>query len=180
MYEYILKGKTPSWPDRWQSLVQHGLAQFADEAEKHDLKTNPPPAQIKEPLALVSITRYLESHEYSIDDHVRDVWRRALDDSGKGLGFENAVILAITRLLRDGKTTLQDVFRFYGEIPSWAHSTAQIVAQISAGDFQPFNNITDRPVLPSSSVAFFAKDLQAVHECPAPRSGPTIARVGHP
>ena len=93
IYEYILKGKIPTWPPCLQSLIKYGLAQFKDEPGKHNLQTDPPPVQIKEPLTLVSITRYLDN---SVDEHVHDALRKSLDDSGKGIGFEIAIILALT------------------------------------------------------------------------------------
>lgn len=123
-----------------------------DEPAEHDLQTNPPPVQIKEPLALVSITRYLEPHENSIDDHVWNGQRQSLDDSGKGLGFEKAIIVATTRLLRDGNKTLKHVF----SVP-WRGTVMGSQQCTDCGA-----NI--RPLLPSSGVTFFAKDLQAVHD----------------
>ena len=163
IYEYILKGKIPTWPTDLQSLVEYGLAQFKDGSEHHKLHIESPPVQIKEPLALVSITRYLEIRDDSVDEHIRAALQRSLDDSGKGVGFERAIILALTRLLQDGNKTLQDILQFHGDKPSWADKTVQIVVQTSASDFQPFSMITDKPVVPSSGITYHARDLQTVH-----------------
>ena len=171
MYKYILKGNIPTWPTRLQSHIEYGLAQIKDEPGNHDLQTVPPPVQIKEPLALVSITRYLKTHENSVDEHVRDALQESLDNSGKGPGFKIAIILALMRLLQDGNKTLQDILQFHGDKPSWADKTVWIVAQTSAGDFQPFSRITDNPVLPSCGVTSHARDLQTVHDW-VQRGGP--------
>ena len=139
MYSYMLRGDHPRWSGPWTSIVQHGLAQFVVE------NGSSLSVQIKEPLTLVSIMRYLDSQRHTLGRFIYDGIRQGLHESRKGIPLEQAVLIAITRLLRDGKKALKDVFQFHGSAPSWAERPAQLVAQVSTGNYQPFDLITGDP-----------------------------------
>lgn len=123
-----------------ESLVEYGLARFIGNE-----------VTVEEPLALVSIVRYFESRHLTLSGNIR---RRLQDD--KGTAFEELVLLAVTKLLRDGQR-LKDVFQFHHQTPSWARCTARIVTRTSSGDFEGFDIVDDKPLLPSHGVAFYAK-----------------------
>lgn len=142
MYEFIIRGEYPIWTDTEKSLVQHGLAQFIVENSTY----NDPNPVIQEPLALVGIMRYFESREYTVAAHIEAGLK-----FNKGNGFENLILVAITRLLRGGDHRLKDIFQFHGEPPEWAHETAQIVVQTTSGSYSPFDIIVQEPMLPSSA-----------------------------
>jgi len=128
------------WFSEREKLVEYGLARFIGDN-----------VAVEEPLALVSIVRYFESRHLTLSGNIR---KRLQDD--KGTAFEELVLLAVTKLLRDGQR-LKDVFKFHNQTPSWARCTAQIVTRTSSGDFEEFDIVDGRPLLPSRGVAFYAK-----------------------
>jgi len=112
---------------------------------------------VQEPLALVSITRYFETHHgLTIDGNIE---ARLQDD--QGTGFEEVVLLALTEPLQDGPK-LKDIFEFHCPIPKWANLTARIVTRTSTGAFENFDSIHARPKLPTIGVAFYAKNLEDI------------------
>jgi hypothetical protein len=134
------------WYYEYRSLVEYGLAQFIGPGETH----------IKEPLSLVSIMRYFESKDLTIDGTIRSRFQ-----ADQGGAFEDIVLLAITRALQGGKA-LKDVFQFYGSPPSWAETPARIVAQTASGCFKSFDMVTGQPVIPSTGIAISAPSLQDI------------------
>jgi hypothetical protein len=146
MNTYITKGTFPMWYYEHRSLVEHGLAQIVGREE----------TQIKEPLSLVSIMRYLESKNLTIDGTIRSRFQ-----ADQGGAFEDIVLLAITRALQGGKA-LKDVFQFYGSPPKWAEEPARVVAQTASGCFKNFDMVTEQPVTPSTGIVVSAPSLQDV------------------
>ena len=157
------------WYAERQDIVEFGLARFIDEG---------PDIIIEEPLALMSISRYFDKEGYTPDNFIRD--RVQVD---QGLAFEEAVLLACTRLFRGG-ARLDQVFRFHGETPPWAHQSASIVMRASDGTLKDFDIPNGEPVVPSNGIAFFANDpndmkkwIQWMHTgwcLPGPNMGPDL------
>ena len=147
MYTFVTRGVYPIWYGEHEELVEYGLARF---------KSNS--MTIEEPLALVGIIRFFDSHDITIQGNIL----RRLQDN-KGEAFEEFTLLAITNLLQ-GTRTLGDTFEFYGGNPTWAHCKGQVVAQAAPGEFRPFDIVTHAPTILSTGVAFCAKtpkDLKA-------------------
>jgi hypothetical protein len=141
IYTYMTRGYYPMWYLKHESLVEYGLARF--------IGSN---VAVEEPLALVSIVRYFESQHLTLSGNIR---KRLQND--KGTAFEELVLLAITKLLRDGRR-LKDVFQFHNQTPGWACCTARVVTRTSSGDFKDFDIVDGRqPLLPSHGVAVYAK-----------------------
>jgi hypothetical protein len=138
-----------------KSLVEYGLAQFKN---KGDTDNSLMPVVIKEPLALVSIMRYLESQGHTLVQHIQT----DLNGAGRWAGFEKLVLVVITKLLRDGNSPLTDIFQFHGETPEWAREKAQIVVQTSSDDYKPFDIIDDESVLHSIGFACEAEGPEDV------------------
>jgi hypothetical protein len=152
------------WYYERESLVEYGIARFIGGTamtnqsmptkveEPMPVKVEEPmPVKVEEPLALVSIMRYFESRHLTLDGNIR----ARLQDN-QGTAFEEAALLAITKLLRDGEE-LRNIFQFHERTPSWARCAGQIVTRTSSGDYKPFDIIDDKPVLPSTGVAFYAE-----------------------
>jgi hypothetical protein len=78
--------------------------------------------------------------------------------------FEEAVLLSLTRLFRDGKP-LSDVFKFVGKesdpeknVPDWAHQKGYTVSQNPEAELVVADIVNGNPVLPSAGVAYSAKN----------------------
>lgn len=130
-----------------EPLVEYGLARFVNKQ-----------AVIEEPLALVSIMRYLEKQGLTVGGNI---WSRFQAD--KGTAFEELVLLAVTKLLQDGMR-LNDVFQFHSSTPDWAYRTAQVVARNSGGSFERFDIISGQPWSPPHGIAFHAKRRKDVKQ----------------
>jgi len=76
------------WTDQ-EPLVEYGIARFVREGERWKIT-------IEEPLALISIMRYFESNSHTLESHVRSRLQGA-----QGIALEEAVLLAMTRLLQN-------------------------------------------------------------------------------
>jgi len=147
IYSFIMRGDPPMWWSEQESLVEYGVARFVHEGEKSRVA-------VEEPLALISIMRYFERNSRTLEGHVR----RCLQDA-QGMALEEAVLLALTRLLQNQRS-LSSIFNFYGESPSWASQSAQIVARNSSSNFEAF--AIDGPRAIASRFAFTAKDPEDV------------------
>jgi hypothetical protein len=134
------------WRDPNKFLVEVGLARFIDEDD----------VTVTEPLALIVIMHYLESEGKTL--HYNMLIR---SQDNPGAAFEEAVLVALTKLLRNG-IKLTTIFRFAHPIPPWAHCSAQIVTRNSSGDFVDFDIVTEQPVIPSAGVAFRAEEPEDV------------------
>ena len=154
---FITRGDLPTWwsnrENAWsssvsheqESLVEYGVARFVPEGGKTKIT-------IEEPLVLISIMRYFESNYCTLES------QRRLQDA-QGVESEGAVLLAMTRLLQDQRQ-LRSIVEFYGESPSWAGCTAQIVARTSSGNFEAF--AIDNLTIMRSTFAFSAKSPKDV------------------
>lgn len=135
------------WYAERQDLVEFGLARFMGEG---------PDVIVEEPLALMSILRYFEKEGCTPDDFIRDRMQ-----VNKGLAFEEAVLLACTRLFRRG-ARLDQVFRFHGKTPRWARQSASIVTRANGDTLKDFDIPNGDPVVPSNGIAFIAHDPEDV------------------
>ena len=148
IYSLITRGEPLSWsaePEH-QGLVQYGVARFTD--------INEGAIRVEEPLALTGILRHLEDMSYTIE---RDI--KAHFQVNRGLWFEEAVLLTVTRML-EKPAKLSSIFEFHDTIPEWAHSSARIVTRLPHDDPSPFS--ISAPFDPTSIVACSAKDPEAV------------------
>ncbi|KAH9964718.1 hypothetical protein BGW80DRAFT_1347450 [Lactifluus volemus] len=147
IYTFITRGKYPMWYNNHKELVEHGLARFIDRGmEKLD---------VTEPIALMSALRHFETQGVTLEGHVEGDLQ-----SDKGLGFEEAVLVSCTKLFRQG-ARLDQVFKFHGETPEWAHQMASIVVRLDDGTFEGFDISNENPVVPPG-VAFFAQNPEDV------------------
>jgi hypothetical protein len=76
------------WYAERQDLIDFGLARFMGEGSD---------IIVEEPLALMSVLRYFEKEGRTLDDFIRDRMQ-----VNKGVAFQEAVLLACTRLFRQG------------------------------------------------------------------------------
>jgi hypothetical protein len=141
IYSYLTRGEYPMWQLKWETLVEYGLARFI-QMDK---------AIVDEPLALISIVRYFERKDLTLSSNIRWVMQE-----NKGKAFEDLLLLAITKLLRDERP-LMECFQFHPPIPDWAFCTAQIVARGSSGGFEPFDTLDGKLSVASHGIAFSAK-----------------------
>ena len=88
---WLLRGITPTWLTGQELLVEYGVARFIPVGREETKMTT-----IEEPLALMAIIQYFASSGYSVETHVRRVFR-----DNQGMGLEEAVILALTKLLQN-------------------------------------------------------------------------------
>jgi hypothetical protein len=146
-------GAFPMWHDERKHLVEYGIARFMEGPIPVMAMT---PVRIDEPLALVAIVCYFETQHLTLERHIR-----ATLQSNKGKGFEQAVLLAITKLLRGG-TKLNQVLEFDEPAPEWADWTAKIVTRVSSGDYVDFAILGRDSVVPSTGLAFYAETPGAV------------------
>jgi hypothetical protein len=135
------------WYAERQDLIEFGLARFMGEG---------PEIIVEEPLALMSVLRYFEKEGLTPDDFIRDRMQ-----VNKGVAFEEAVLLACTRLFRRG-ARLDQVFRFHGETPPWARQSASIVTRGNGDTLNDFDIPNGDPVVPSNGIAFIADDPEDV------------------
>lgn len=157
------------WYAEWQELVECGIARFVGEGSD---------VIVEEPIALMSILRHFEKEGLSLDDDIRARMQYA-----KGHAFEEAVLLSCTKLFRRG-ARVDQVFRFHGETPAWACQGASIVARPAGGTLCTFDIPNGDPVVPSTSIACFAKDpkdvenwMKSIHTgwcLPGTRMGPDL------
>ncbi|PVF96380.1 hypothetical protein CPB86DRAFT_874942 [Serendipita vermifera] len=171
IYDFLTRGSYPMWYYDKQTLVEYGLARFPEEGK----------VEIVEPLAIISIIRYFESKGRTITRNIL----QSLQDN-KGTAFEEAVLWAMTRLLR-GQYRLTDILEFKGPAPDWASCTAQIVAR-SSNQFVDFDIITQQLDWSGNSIAIRAITVDQVTSwlktgeagwcLPGPLMGPDLmARV---
>ena len=148
IYSLITRGEPLSWSaePKHQRLVQYGVARFTD--------INKGAIRVEEPLALTGILRHLEEKPYTIERDMKTHFQ-----VNRGLWFEEAVLLTVTRML-EKPATLNNIFEFHGTIPEWAHSSVRIVTRLPHADPSPFS--ISAPFDPTSIVACSAKDPEAV------------------
>ena len=149
IFSFFTQGDVPLWWVEQEFLVEYGFARFLEGPLTGGKKRQ---AAVDEPLVLISITGYFETHSYTLTGNVR----RTLQNN-KGAAFGEAVLLAMTRLLQK-QNRLRDIFEFHDETSPWADRTAQIVARNSFGDFEDFSIAV--PIIPS--FAFSAKNVEDV------------------
>ena len=130
------------WPSVIEPLVEYGVGRFVSATSTR--------VSVEEPLALIGILRYLEDNFHTLEGNVTTTLR----SDNQGLALEQAVLLALTKLLQN-QGALKEIFAFHGQSPLWADQSAQIVACNSSGKFEAFSIVT--PTTPSSIVAFSAK-----------------------
>ena len=140
IYTYMTTGQYPICQLRWETVVECGLARFIGDK-----------ATIEEPLALLSIVRYFERKNITLG---LNIWRRLQDNKGKA--FEELLLLAITKLLRDGRC-LKDIFQFHSATPDWASCTAEIVTRNSSSEFEHFSLVDAKPLRLTHGLAFYAE-----------------------
>jgi hypothetical protein len=145
IHSFITRGEPLSWWFDRAALVQYGIAHFVHTGKE---------IKIEEPLALVGILQYFDSTSRTIEENIRTNFQ--LD---RGLWFEEAVLLTVTRLLTK-PAKLSNIFEFHGKIPKWAHFSARIVTQHAYDGPLPFS--IDHPFDPTSIVAYSAKDPEDV------------------
>jgi hypothetical protein len=109
-----------------------------------------PMVRIEEPLAIISIIRWLERQGRTLYEYIRSNVHH-----DKGSGFESVVLIALTKLLQN-PTKLGRIFKFHGSTPDWASLPARIVARSPTGVFVPFDILNGTPLFPSNGVTFFA------------------------
>jgi hypothetical protein len=131
------------WMAKWETIVEYGLGRFI--AEKTVV--------VDEPLALVSILRYFENNDLTLSRKIRGSIQEE-----KGKAFEELLLVAITKLLRNPQP-LNDCVQFHPPVPDWALYTAQIVARNSSGGFEPFDIVDDKPSVPSHRIACRAESV---------------------
>jgi hypothetical protein len=133
------------WEDR-KILVEAGLGRFVVETPTETRTI------IEEPLAIISIMRYLESKGRS---HVSNALRTIQDNQGEG--FEPAVLLGMTKLLQNRKP-LREIVNFKEISPEWANCTAQLVRRSSTG----FQNFDWDGSLPTTDLTHCAESIEEV------------------
>ena len=136
----------PWWIDH-KPLVGYGIGRFLKKGSEHEVA-------VEEPLAIISIIQYFRSKGHTLEGSIRD----RLQDK-QGMALEEAVLLALTRLLQ-GKRMLKSIFEFCRPSPPWARCEAQIVARGTSGKFQPFS--IDDPSSISSALACNAQTMEDV------------------
>ena len=136
----------PWWIDQ-KPLVEYGIARFLKEESAHEVA-------VEEPLAVISIIQYFRSNGCTLEGNIRNRLQH-----NPGMALEEAVLLALTRLLQNERV-LMGIFEFYGQRPLWALRTAQIVARDTSGSFRPFS--IDDPGSISSALACNAETLEDV------------------
>jgi hypothetical protein len=145
-YSYMTQGKYPTWFTKWETMVEYGLGRFIAKER----------AVVDEPLALVSVVRYFESNNLTLSHKIRGSIQEA-----KGKAFEDLLLVAITKLLRNPQP-LNDCVQFHPPAPDWAPCTAQIVARNSSGDFEPFDIVDDELSVPSHGISCHAESADDV------------------
>jgi hypothetical protein len=154
IHSFVTRGDLPKWQSDREPLVEYGIARFTEEPLISSQRRESARVAVEEPLALVSIMRYFESGGRT---HYSNMAIRSKDN--RGIVFEEAVLLAMTRLLQ-GKRMLGDILEFHGPLPSWAGYPGQIVARSSSGSFEAF--AIDGPINPGSTFPFSAKTPEDV------------------
>ena len=151
IFSFFTQGDVSLWWVEQESLVEYGIAHFLQGPSTGGKERQ---VVVDEPLALLSVTRYFETHSYTLTGNVRQKLQ-----SNKGAAFEEAVLLAMTRLLQ-GQNRLRDILEFNHETPPWANCTAKIVARNSSGEFEAF--AIEGSFNPRSTFAFSAKSPEDV------------------
>jgi hypothetical protein len=110
IHKFITRGKPPTWSAERASLVECGIARFLGDPL---IASGPESLRVavEEPLALVSIMRYFERNGRTL---YMNMATRSKDD--RGTVFEEAVLLAMTKLLQN-RRRLGDILDFHGPLP---------------------------------------------------------------
>ena len=155
LYTYIIQGQYPMWYNGHDELVEYGIARFIKGGD----------VNVAEPMALVGILHFFAQKGPTMNADIR----RRMQGS-KGLAFEEAVLLSLTRLFRDGKP-LSDVFKFVGKesdpeknVPDWAHQKGYTVSQTSEKELVVVDIVNENSVIPSAGVTCFAKHPDDVRD----------------
>ena len=120
---HLLKGQSPTYGPVTERLVEYGIARLCVEYGKHK-------GQIVEPLAFLSIMRWLQTQNYlNLQANLR---LRLGHESARGSALEEVGILYLLRALRGG-VCFSSVFDFQCT-PSWANEMAHIVAHLDNVD----------------------------------------------
>jgi len=151
IHEFLTRGEFPVWTSDKAPLVEYGIARFVGEPPSNQESAE---LSVEEPLVLVGIMRHFERNGHPPEKRVRIYLQ-----SNRGKAFEEAILLALTRMLQNQRD-LENIFEFHDPVPPWAGSPAQIVTCNPSGEYEAFSS--DRLSAPSSSVAFSAKTPQDV------------------
>jgi hypothetical protein len=114
---HILGGETPTYGPVTDDLVEYGIARLRLHQGEHK-------GHIVEPLAFLSIMRWLQNQNY-IEAHLRS---RLGHEAARGSTFEEVGILYLLRALCDG-ACFSSVFKFRFA-PAWAKETAHMVGHL--------------------------------------------------
>jgi len=152
IHKFLTRGEFPMWPSDKAPLVEYGIARFVGEQPSNQESAE---LSVTEPLVLVAIMRYFEEYQHTLESSVRIHFQ----SNNRGMAFEEAILLALTRMLQDQRR-LKDIFEFHGPLPPWADNPAQIVTWNPSGNYEAFSN--DRLLAPSSPVSFSAQTPQDV------------------
>jgi hypothetical protein len=146
IYDFMVRSVFPMcWKDR-KILVEAGLGRFVVETPTET------GIIIAEPLAIISIMRYLESKGKA---HISNALGTLQDN--QGVGFEPAVLLGMTKLLQNRKP-LREIVNFKELSPEWANCTAQLVRRSSTG----FQNFDWNGSLPTTDLTHYAESIEEV------------------
>lgn len=145
---HLTKAQSPTFGPVTLKLVEYGIARL----RKHHQ------GEIIEPLAFLSVLRWLETQEdLNLDQNLR--MRLGQQDS-RGQAVEELTILYLLRAFRY-PAALSSVFAFHGTAPSWADEETQIVARLN-GEYVPVDVLGQSPQNPALGVVHYAGGVQEI------------------
>jgi hypothetical protein len=147
-------------------LVEYGIARLRD---KHH-------GQIIEPLAFVSLMKWLETQER--DNILSNIRKRSGFQDSRAVAYEELVVLYLLRTMRY-PIPLSTIFNFHGTAPVWADAFAQIVGRREGIDV-PVDVLGGAPENPGlSAVHFTANPEEITHWVESPDTAPPILLATH-
>lgn len=165
---HMTRGQSPLYGPVTARLVEYGIARLRQDPRRQEHH-----GHIVEPLAFLSIMRWLQRH--STTSVAADLRREAADSSGsRGYAFEHAVALYLLQRLRY-PVPLSTVFDFHSEhTPPWANEEAHLVARLD-GAGVPVDITGKAPQNPGLGVVVYAESInEIIHWIEGPDSTPAI------
>ena len=145
---HLIKKSTPTFGPLGHRHVEYGIAHLRNDHQ----------GEIIEPLAFLSIVRWLETQkDLCLENNLR---HPLADTDYRGHAFEGLVILFLLRTFCR-PTVLSSVFKFHGTVPKWADMMAQIAGCIK-GEEVPVNVLEIPPRYPSLGVVYYADTIEDI------------------
>jgi len=146
---HLTRKQPPSFGPVAVEMVEYGIARLRDDDHK---------GEIIEPLAFMSLLRWLENKE--LNNVLTKLRNKLAFQESRGVAYEELVVLYLLRRLRY-PVPLSAIFNFHGTAPLWANVPVQIVGRLD-GVIVPVDILGESPRNPRLGGVCVAANVEDV------------------